>query len=244
MGSVPYLNARPLVESLGERVELAVPSLLSRRFAAGKFDAALIPIFAVLEHGGGDVVDEVAIACDGEVYSVFLAYRGELEDVRSVALDPASRTSVNLLRCLLRGYRGMDFTETPSVVDESQARLVIGDPAIKFRAAGSGWKFLDLGEDWKRWTGLPFVFAAWALRGGIEEAWALADELRAAKRAGVSRIDEIAKGEADREFARTYLTRFIQFELGPREREAVEVFARKCGELGLIAPDSWKIRYR
>ncbi|MGC1480919.1 MAG: MqnA/MqnD/SBP family protein, partial [Chthoniobacterales bacterium] len=132
VGSVPYLNARPLFETL-DGVELEVPSILSARFAAGEFDAALIPIFAVLERGGGPVVDDVAIACDGAVHSVFLAYRGELKDVRSVAMDPASRTSVNLLRCLLRGFRGIDFSESSAVEDADQARLLIGDPAMAFR---------------------------------------------------------------------------------------------------------------
>ena len=242
VGSVAYLNARPLVETLGERVEFAVPSALSRRYAAGDFDAALVPVFAVLERGGGDIADGVAIACDGEVFSVFLAYRGELGAVRSIAMDPASRTSVNLLRCILRGFRGMDFAETADVVGENQARLVIGDPAIAFRAtAGAGWRILDLGAEWKRLTGLPFVFAAWALGGNFAE---LAELLRRAKRDGIERIDEIASREDDQSFTRDYLTRFIRYDLGVAEKEAVAVFAAKCRELGLLDSDGSLPAYR
>ncbi len=177
----------------------------------------------------------MAIACDGEVFSVFLAYRGRLEDVRSIAMDPASRTSVNLLRCVLRGFRGMEFEETPGVVGETQARLVIGDPAIAFRAAeGGSWNLLDLGAEWKRCTGLPFVFAGWALREGVEDGEGLAEALRAAKREGIAKIDEIAAREPDVEFARSYLTRFIRYDLGAPEKEAVALFAAKCRELDLL----------
>lgn len=240
---MPYLNARPLFETL-DGVELEVPSILSARFAAGEFDAALIPIFAVLERGGGPVVDDVAIACDGAVHSVFLAYRGELKDVRSVAMDPASRTSVNLLRCLLRGFRGIDFSESSAVEDADQARLLIGDPAMAFReAAGSDWNFFDLGEEWRRQTGLPFVFACWAIRHDRTGDQALADALRSAKRAGLARLDVIAGTQADPEFARHYLTESIRFDFGEREKESVGVFVAKCRELGLLKSGDRGIQY-
>ncbi len=236
VGSVPYLNARPLIETLGEGVELAVPRELGARFVAGEFDAALVPIFVALERGGGRIVDGVAIGCDGAVYSVVLAYRGELEGVSVIAMDPASRSSANLLRCLLREYRGMEFEESAVGGGADGARLIIGDPAIEFRAEHPDWNYLDLGAEWKRWTGLPFVFACWVLadRLGEAEAARLADELREAKRGGLAMVGEIAAGSGDAEFARRYLTEFLRFDLGEPEWRAMALFAELCGKYGLI----------
>ncbi len=241
VGSVPYLNARPLIETLGSGVELAVPRELGARFVAGEYDAALVPIFVGLERGGGRIVDGVGIGCDGAVHSVFLAYRGDLGGVRSVAMDPASRTSANLLRCLLWEFLGMDFAEISGEAAQDArgdgvAKLIIGDPAIKFRAAHPDWSFLDLGEEWKRWTGLPFVFACWVLGDRLRQAEAagLADALRQAKASGVDLIGEIAAREADAEFARWYLTRCLCFDLGEREWEAMARFAELCGRHGLV----------
>ncbi len=242
IGSVPYLNARPLIETLGGGVELAVPRELGVRFGGGEFDAALVPIFVALERGGGRIVDGVAIGCDGAVYSVFLAYRGELAAVRSIAMDPASRTSANLLRCLLWEFRGMEFEETREVVAEDQARLIIGDPAIEFRAAHPDWNYLDLGEEWKRWTGLPFVFACWVLGDDVADAEGLADWLREAKRGGMARIGEIAARADNPEFAQRYLTEYLRFELGESERRAMALFADLCGLHGLV-PDG-RVRLR
>ncbi len=250
VGSVPYLNARPLIETLGPGVELAVPRELGARFVAGEFDAALVPVFVALERGGGRIVDGVGIGCDGVVYSVFLAYQGDLADVESIVMDPASRTSANLLRCLLWEYRGMEFEEVGR--EEARkargggvARLLIGDPAIEFRAEHPDWNFLDLGEEWKRCTGLPFVFACWVLADGLAEddAAQLAGELREAKRGGVARIGEIAGREgAESDFARWYLEKCLRFDLGTQEKEAMGLFADLCAKHGLIEDGGVRLR--
>lgn len=233
LGSVPYLNAKPLIRGIESETVLEVPSKLAERFRAGAYDAALIPVFEALALGPGRWVDNIAIACDGPVYSVFLAYRGALEEVREIALDPASRTSVHLLQVLLRKFLKLDPDLLTAPRDVSTARLVIGDPAIEFRSGDpDGWKFLDLGDEWKRWTGLPFVFACWVLKDGAPAE--LAVQLRAAKARGLEELDAIAAETPAPEFALTYLTQYIKFNLGPREKQSLAKFFELLVEQGFL----------
>jgi len=230
VGCVPYLNARPLIRACPFPVRLEHPSVLTRSFFGGALDAALLPVFPLLERGVAGVVDGVGIGSHGVVGSVFLAYRGALRGVREVRLDPASMTSVNLLAVVLAEFHGM----RPVWDEGAEARLLIGDQANAFRASegGGAWEYLDLGEEWTRCTGLPFVYAAWAL--GNEEAIAEAERFREWKTAGLGQIGEIAVEENDPAFARDYLTRKIRFDLGEEERRGIAEFGRllvKCGRL-------------
>src|SRR5262249_14471464 len=158
----------------------------------------------VLRQPGYRVVDGCAVASDGPVHSVVLAYRGDLEGVRSIALDPASLSSLHLLKVLLAEFHGMQ----PEYRDDGEARLLIGNQAIEFRASAHEppWKLLDLGEEWQRRTGLPFVFAAWALHPSVRNARAVADAFRALKRDGMAHLGEIVASEKfqDADFRRRY----------------------------------------
>jgi chorismate dehydratase len=196
--------------------------------ASGVLDVGLVPIYEALARPGYLIVDGVAIASDGPVHSVFLAYRGRLNAVRSVAVDPASLTSVHLLKVLLAEFYGLRPTFEPVAAPGTcDALLLIGNQAIDFRAeAPSGYEFLDLGEEWKRWTGLPFVFAVWLLRDDIGGVVAAAEELRTLKREGVRQIPEIVAAETSRdcEFVARYLTQHIRFDLGTSEKTGIGRF--------------------
>lgn len=228
LGCVQYLNARPLICAYGGPVVFDHPSGLARDISRGALDVALVPIFEALREPHYQLVDDVAIASDGPVYSVFLAYRGELSDLRTIALDPASLTSVHLLRVLLAEYHGLH----PQFIDASSihpdARLLIGNQAIAYRAHDKDATILDLGEEWKRCIGHPFVYATWLLRPGLAYAEEIADSLRALKRNGVARIPKLIHTEAacDPAFCERYLTRHIRFDLGPREKAGIEEFRR------------------
>jgi chorismate dehydratase len=245
IGSVPYLNARPLTEGLGERLVFDVPSRLAARFAAGELDAALVPVFEAVSRERALIADGMAIASRGEVFSVFLAHREPLAELESVALDPDSRTSSHLVQCLLAEFHGLDPRYTAAPEDDAQARVVIGDPAIAFRRAhvGDGWQFLDLGAEWLRCTGLPFVFACWVLREGVENAGALAEGLRAAKVRGLAARERIAEERSDPEFVRRYLTENIRFDLGDDEKRAISLFAALLRKHGLVEAGDVEIRY-
>jgi len=223
-GAVSYLNARPLIEGL-EPLVLDTPARLVDRFEAGELDVALLPV-AAGEAAGLERVGNLGIASEGPVESVLLFLRREPERVRSLALDPASRTSRVLAQILLREVWGA----RPELCDPpADAELVIGDRALV--RAGEGERFVDLGEEWTSWCGLPFVFAAWY---GAPEA---AGELEAAFRRGRREIGRYAREaglDLEAERLERYLHRSIRFRLGPREREGLNRFLERGRSLGLM----------
>jgi predicted solute-binding protein len=236
---VQYLNSKPLIHDYDGPVVFDHPSGLARDLAAGKLDAALVPIFEVLRGPAYLVVDGVAIACDGPVFSVFLAHRGPLAAVKTITLDPASLTSAHLLQVLLAEFRGLH----PRYVDaryaaDADAQLLIGNQAIDFRLADAGQhELLDLGAEWMRCTGLPFVFAAWALRPDLPNPVEVAADFRALKSAGLAAIPAIAAADQahDRVLSTRYLTDSIRFNLGEREKAAITRFADLLAQHSFVA---------
>lgn len=247
IGCVQYLNSKPLIHGFEGPVVFDHPSGLARDLMAGKLDVALVPTFEALRHPHYSLVQGVAIACDGPVYSVFLAHRGPLEEVRRVALDPASLTSVHLLQVLLREFHGLrpEMLDLSAFPGEAAAALLIGNQAIDFRAGDQGvHQILDLGEEWKRCTGLPFVFAPWLLRPGLPNPAAVADDLRALKRLGLPRVNEIIRDEPrDPEFTRRYLTEHIRFDLGEREKQGIARYRELLAKHGFIADAATPLSY-
>ena len=259
VGCVRYLNSRPLIHGHDAQVQFAHPAQLADELATGQLDAGLVPVFELLRQPANTyrVVNNVAIACRGEVGSVFLAYRGKLSDLRRVRLDTASRTSVNLLRVILAEFHGMEPVyeqQSPGgdlfpPADVSEGHLLIGDQAIAYRARqGRSLRYFDLGEQWRLATGLPFVFAAWLLRADLPRAPLVAATLRAWREAGRRQLPEvIAQADATRRyppgFPGRYLTQLIRFELGGPEKLALAEYGRLLHKHGLIphapAPVSW-----
>ncbi len=238
IGSVPYLNAAPLTYGLEDEVMLVPPAKLAEKLRINELDAALVSVTEVLFHDGYDVLDGIAIASHGEVKSVFLAHRLPLEQITEVHCDPASLTSVNLLRVLLseRGLRP-EFKPLGHYEDagERDATLLIGDPAITFlRAAHPQHTIWDLGGAWHALTGLPFVYAVWALRRDRHTA-SLRQTLRTAKTSGLAHLAEIVgmRREFDRAFRQAYLGGHIRYDLGDAEKRGLAKFIellRKHGD--------------
>ena len=243
IGCVKYLNARPLIHGYDGEVVFDHPSALARELAAGRLDAALVPVFEVLREPHYAIVDGAAVASDGPVHSVVLAYRGELRGVASIALDPASMSSVHLLKVLLAEFHGMQ----PEYRADGEARLLIGNQAIEFRASpeAQAWRFLDLGEEWQRQTGLPFVFAVWALRPGVGNVRAVAEAFRALAVNGAAHLREIVSGEKfqDAAFRERYLTQHIRFGLGAREKEGLARYRALLAKWRLIGSDEGALQF-
>ena len=230
VGSVPYLNAVPLTRGLEEEIAFAPPSELAESLERGELDAALVSVAAVLMTDRYDVLDGVAIASLGEVQSVLLAHRRPITEAREVYCDPASITSVQLLRVLLAEqglfpeFKRLDRYAPPAEMPDFV--LLIGDPALDFLMASPGHQIWDLGSAWLEMTGLPFVYAVWALRRGIENR-ELRRILSETKRFGLDTLDEIIRNRAEYtfEFRKDYLSWHIHYHLGSDEKRGVARFA-------------------
>ena len=253
LGSVNYLNCRPLVHGLGGdhdpdfSLRFDPPSQCAALLDAGEIDLGLIPTIAYGDRPGDRVVPGVAIASDGPVASVALFARRPVSEIRSIALDTSSRTSVALTRILCARRFGISPTFAPHAPDlatmlaEHDAALVIGDPAllVDHRSIGAGdVQKIDLGQVWTEMTGLPFVWAFWA---GKADALAPAAvrRLQAAKDAGVQISDALADAYVSatpqhRDLARHYLRENIRFDLTGRMLEGLRTYYREAASLGVI----------
>jgi chorismate dehydratase len=228
VGSVKYLNAVPLTRGLEDEIIFTTPSSLAGMLQRNELDAALVSITEVLFNDRYDILDGVAIASLGEVQSVFLAHRKPLEEVKEVFCDTASLTSVNLMKVLLaeRGLR----PEFKPLEDYAAAKgkdfvLLIGDPALDFALAPHEHEIFDLGAAWFELTGLPFVYAVWALRRGVENK-ELRRLLGEAKDFGLETLDHIIRSRTEytEEFRKDYLGWHIHYHLGSDEKRGVARF--------------------
>lgn len=221
-----------------EQVELSfsIPSECARQLESGQIDVGLVPVAEVARQEL-DIVPGVGIACFGSVRSILLFSRVPLRNVRTLAADLSSRTSVQLARVILRERFGV----TPQILERepilanmlstADAALIIGDPALRLEPQTLPYEWLDLGDEWKKLTGLPMVFAAWA--GKAPDA-ALSDITMESYRFGRARLDDIVSSEYGKrgishELAATYLHQHIHFELGDKEMEGMRAFLTLAG---------------
>ena len=228
IGSVPYLNAAPLTRDLAGELIFAPPSKLAEMIRRDELDAALVSITEVLLNDRYDILDGIAIASLGEVYSVLLAHKKPLAEVTEVFCDTASLTSVNLLKVLLAEknlFPKFSPLENYEAAAQKDFVLLIGDRAIEFQRAPHIHEIFDLGSAWTEMTDLPFVYAVWALRRGIENK-ELRHELRAAKHFGMEMLEHIieTREEFDADFRRDYFEWHIQYHLGEDEKRAIAKF--------------------
>ena len=256
VGAVTYLNSKPLVERLMEfapNVELSfdLPSRLADQMVAGEIDVGLIPIVEYFRAGNYSYVPGIGIASRGPVLSVTMFSRVPWEKIQSISLDVGSRTSAALVQILCTKKYGIHPQLEKLPIDvpaddlSTDAALLIGDRAMKACLPGFPHAF-DLGQEWFDWTGLPFVFAVWAVRQGVELR-EVEHAFYEAKQFGLSRVGIIAQREApalglDPGFCRRYLNHIIQFDLGPREEAGLKRFYSLASELG-FTPEGIDLEY-
>lgn len=234
---MPYLNGIPLTRGLEGELRIGTPSKLAIWLREKTVDAALVSVVEVIMTGNYDLLDGIALASDGPVMSVVLAHRTPLDELKVVYLDPASLTSVSLLKVLL-AERGI-WPETRllndyKTVDELDAVLLIGNRALDFVYKPHAHRILDLGEAWHELTGLPFVYAGWAIRRGIDRR-ELCTRLRNAYAKGMAELDKIIQEypRYDITFRRRYLRDCMRFELGDPEKAGLVKFAELLVKHGL-----------
>jgi chorismate dehydratase len=248
LGAVQYLNTKPLVYDLarfapGVEVVYDAPSRLADRLSARRLDVALIPSIEFFRDPTYTIVSNACIACRGPVLSVKLFSRRPIAEIRTLALDEGSRTSVALTRIMLDERHGVRPQLEALPMDASledtdtDAVLLIGDRAMH-SPTGRFEIVWDLGDEWSRWTGLPFVFAMWVAHPDAELD-GLETALGAARDAGLAHLDEIAAREAaplglTRPQCVAYLRDSLYFYLGPNEQRGLELFYKKACQLGLV----------
>jgi chorismate dehydratase len=248
LGSVSYLNARPLIYGLHEsedlHLSLEVPSRLLDGMRHGRFDVALLPVIDYQRMPGLRVLPAAGgIGCDGPTLTVRIFSPRPIERIETLACDTDSHTSVALARIVLAEQYGL----RPEFVDlkaddgrlhrDGRAMLLIGDKVVCEEPAGLEHQ-LDLGAAWKQMTGLPFVFAAWMVRDGVELG-ELPARLEQARQAGLANVSDIITRHAvprgwPAGVALQYLTLYLHYEIGPRQLEAIRLFHRKAAEHGII----------
>lgn len=248
VGAVAYLNTKPLIWRLAQRAPevqlvLDVPSRLADGLAAGDLDVALVPsIECFRARPPYRIVPGVSIAARGPVLSVKLFSRVDFSRIKTLALDEGSRTSIALVQILLAKRWGVRPEMQPLPLGASAADaatdavLLIGDRAIH-GADGEFAHALDLGAAWVEWTGLPCVFAVWAVRPGADLR-GIDRALRQARDEGMAHIDEIAAVEGPAvgispERCRRYLTENLHYDFGFEERTGLERFYGLACEVGL-----------
>ena len=231
IGCVKYLNARPLIHGWSGAVDFDHPAALCRKLELGDLDVAMVSSLEFLRRPIYRIVDKISISSRGPVYSVLVAHREELSRIQEIKLDPASETSVALLRCLL-AQRGLN----PRLVlwhrhlADATARLLIGDQAIRFRKKHSDYRLWDLGEEWKNAINLPFVFALWLIRPEIEKAKEIADALRRLRDHNLENLDDLVSTQSEISPAscRKYYREHLFFDFGEREKAGLREFHHHC----------------
>lgn len=264
VGHISFLNCLPLYWGLQQTggldlVDLVqdTPDRLSAALVAGDLDAGPISLVEYLRHPEGLLVlPDLAVGSDGPVMSVTLVSRVPLEELdgREVALGSTSRTSVLLARLLLEQRIGVSprwITREPdlrAMLREADAAVLIGDAALRaslYEADELGVTAHDLGAAWRDWTGLPMVFAVWAVReewfgSAPEQAMQVHRAFLASRDLAGVRVAEVA-AEAARweQFGAANLERYfrsLDFRLGERQLQGLREFASRVAGLAGTDP--------
>ena len=249
VGIVDFLNSRPLAWGFlkGHHGDLFVPSfhtpaVVARLLEQKNLDIGLIPSIEVQRIPGLQVVPDLCVSATQEVRSVLLIANTPPEEIRRVALDVSSRTSVALLKILLHDRYGLEpeyvdhRPDLDRMLEDADAALLIGDPALQVDR--SRYRVLDLAALWRELTGHPFVFAVWAVRGELEFP-DLAFYFKSSLRYGLGSIDILAREAAaelglELEDVRSYLTDNLSYFLRWPEICGLAEFYRRAHEMELI----------
>lgn len=218
-------------------LSLDMPADCARKLMSGSADVGLVPAASITKIPNAQIITDYCISSDGEVASVLLLSDAPLESIESIMLDYQSMTSVTLVKILAKELWNISPKWLPSspgfeqTIHRKQAAVVIGDRALEIK---SKFKYVyDLSAEWKKLTGLPFVFACWvsnkelpetfvqhfssALKSGIDQTQSLAEELQASYPSTFH--------------VKEYLTKSIEYNFSDKKRKALELFLEKIKTL-------------
>jgi chorismate dehydratase len=236
VGAVSYLNTKPLIYGfehgmMKESTEVVIdyPAKIAAMLLEGKIDVGLVPVAIIPKMKEHYIISDYCIGCDGEVASVCLFSESPMEEIDKILLDYQSRSSVALLKVLVKNYWKLEvkFEETlgeyQSMIKGSTAGLVIGDRALQQRKVSP--YIYDLGEEWKKFTGFPFVFAAWVSNKKLDEDFIR--EFNEANAFGLNHVDEVIKENPyDVYDLHHYYQDCISFDLDENKKRGLDLFLR------------------
>lgn len=254
VSAISFLNTAPLMWDFDHGdlrrqfdVHYTLPSACAEELRTGVADIGIIPVIAYHTIPSLLVVPGVSIGAKGPVRSILLISKVPIEEVKTVAADSSSRTSVALCRVLFRKWWGgkREFTgmepDLPLMLKRADAALLIGDPALV--ADRSQYICYDLAEEWQRLTGKPFVFAFWAVRAAALSGAAqpgLASVFQQSRDHGLENVDALAREWAPRagiseDAVKTYLTENIDYSLDAESLAGMQLFFDYTVEQGVLA---------
>jgi len=258
VSAISFLNTAPLMwdfehGAAGESFEIdyTIPSECAAALAEDRADIGIIPAITYAQIPGLVILPNIAIASKDRVRSILLISKKRIEDVRTVATDTSSRTSVALSQILFAKFLGghREFTPHPpdlkQMLNHYDAALLIGDSALQVSMHDTTYHLYDLGHDWRRLTGKPFVFAFWAVRMDAlhrqPTGMNLIETFQQSRDHGLlpENIDQTAREWAPRlgitELeVKTYLTENIHYYLDRENHAGLQLFLTYAHEVGLI----------
>ena len=252
ISAISFLNTAPLMWDFehghGGRdfdIEYTLPSGCAEMLRTGSADIGIVPVVAYTQIPDLKIVPNVAIASQGPVRSILLVSKVPIEQVKTVAADTSSRTSVALARIIFRKWfrGGRQFTAMPPLLDNmlqsNDAALIIGDPALTVDR--SQYICYDLAEEWHRLTGKPFVFAFWAVRSAAlkDSGEQLAATFQQSRDHGLEHVGDLAREWAPRvriseSEVKAYLTTNIDYWLDDANISGLELFLHYAVDYGLL----------
>ena len=249
LGVVSFLNALPLYATLRAHPDIeispALPARLADGLSAGIYDAALMPVVDHLRGVGDGLLGDAIVGATGRVESVMLFSNVEIEKAKSIALDTSSHSSVALTTIIARDFYGLNpqmihhAPDVAAMLRVADAALLIGDPAlIKMQDLGD-LQVYDLAAEWKKFTGLSFIFAAWAAREGLENRDELTAILNRARDDGKAKIAQLVAAESlppqlSPAIVENYLANIIEHTRTPSHSAGLDEFARRLAKLDLL----------
>lgn len=236
---VSYLNSKVFIKGLIPEhnnnfdISLDIPSVCAEKLINNTVDIGLIPVGVIPFIKDANVISNYCISANGAVNSVFLFSNSSLTDIHTIYLDTHSRSSNLLTKILAKEYWNLDVvykTRTEDIIDikDGEAFVLIGDRT--FDQIGKYFTTKDLAEDWKKLTGLPFVFAAWVSNKEIHKE--AIDLFNNYLKNGFEFLDEVIRENLLSFFdVNDYLKSKIEYNLNDEKRNAIELFLQKCNSI-------------
>ncbi len=245
IGAVSYLNTKPLLfglqhESIREQIDISLdyPAHIAAMLENDQIDVGLVPVAILPSMKEFHIISDYCIGCDGPVESVAIFSESPLEKVSTILLDYQSRTSVMLGRILVKNFWELDPEFKNAEGDDflldirgDVAGLVIGDRAL-MQKKHSKYMY-DLGEAWKSYTGLPFVFATWVSNKPLPAEFIA--RFNAANAIGIANIDTVISGEVNPPSdLKAYYTRNISYTLDEEKKKGLALFLSLLEDVNTI----------